>query len=139
MKLSKIHTPTLTLLTPLDKLKHPSARVWRYHYDGNKDEIQATSEGGTEVYTRMDGRSRRYSPSHTEEGTAITGHPAKIVELEGGALRMQEVGDNQVIETGEEQENFIAHLKNYEGEWLCEDIQTPDGTEWMSEAMKMGH
>ena len=94
------------------------ARVWRYHFDGNKDKIQARSEGGTEVYTRMDGRSRRYSLSHIKEGTAITGHPATIVELEGGALRMQEVGDNQAVETDKEHETFIAHLKNYGGEWF---------------------
>ena len=83
MELSKIHTPTLALLTPLDKWKHPSARVWRYYFDENKGEIQARSEEGTEVYTRMDGRCRRYSLSHTVEGTAITGQSATIVELEG--------------------------------------------------------
>ena len=81
------------------------------------------------MYTRMDGRSRRYSLSHIEEGTAITSHPATIVKLEGGALRMQEVGGDQAIETDKEHETFIAHLKNYGGEWLWEDIQTPDGTE----------
>ena len=64
------------------------------------------------MYTRMDGRCRRYSLSHIEEGAAITGHPATIVELERGALRMQEVGGNQAIETDKEHETFIAHLKN---------------------------
>ena len=102
--------------------------MWSYYYDGNKDKIQAKSEGGTEVYTRMDERSRQYSHSHTEEGTAITGHLATIVELEEGALRIQEVGHDQVIEADKEQEDFLAHLKNYGGEWFCEDIQTPDGT-----------
>ena len=51
---------------------------------------------------------------------------------------MQEVGHNQVIETGKEQENFLAHLKNYGREWFWEDTQTPYGTEWMAEAMKNG-
>ena len=51
---------------------------------------------------------------------------------------MQEVGHNQVIETDKEQEDFLAHLKNYGGEWFWEDIQTPDDTEWMAEAMKNG-
>ena len=51
---------------------------------------------------------------------------------------MQEVGDDQVIEMDKEHETFIAHLKNYGGEWFWEDIQTPDGTEWMAEAMKNG-
>ena len=69
------------------------------------------------------------SLSHTKEGTAITGHPATIVKLEGGALRMQEVGNDQVIETDKEHETFMAHLKNYEKEWFWEDIQTPDGIE----------
>ena len=137
-ELSKIHTPAFKLLTPLDSWKHPSGRVWIYYYDGNEDEIQSKSEGGTEVYTMIAGRSRQYSLSHTEEGTAITGHPATIVKLEGGVLRMQEVGHNQVIETDKEQEDFLAHLKNYGREWFWEDIQTPDGTEWMAEAMKNG-
>ena len=55
--------------------------MWRYYYDGNKDEIQAKLEGGTEVYTRMDGRNRRYSHSHREQGMAVTGHPATIAKL----------------------------------------------------------
>ena len=88
------------------------------------------------MYTRMNGRNRQYSLSHTEEGTAITGHPATFVKLEGGALRMQEVGDDQAVETDKEHETFKAHLKNYGVEWFWEDIQTPDSTEWMAEALK---
>ena len=42
---------------------------------------------------------------------------------------MQEVGVNQAVETDKEHETLIAHLKNYEGEWFWEDVQTPDGTE----------
>ena len=46
------------------------------------------------------------------------------------------------METEEEEEEeegaFIEHLKNYGGEWFWEDIQWPDGTEWMAEAMKNG-
>ena len=64
------------------------ARMWKYYYDEIKDKIQAKPEGGTEVYTRMDGRSRQYSHLHREQGTAITGHPATIVELDEGALKM---------------------------------------------------
>ena len=124
-ELSKIKTLAFKLLTPLDRWNHSSACVWRYYYDENKDKIQAKSEGDTEVYTRMDGRSRRYSHSHTKEDTAIIGHLATLVELEGGALRMQEVGHSQVIETDEEQEDFLPHLKNYGGEWFWEDIQAP--------------
>ena len=51
---------------------------------------------------------------------------------------MQEVGGDQAIETDKEHETFTAHLNNYGGEWFWEDIQTPDGTEWMAEAMKNG-
>ena len=75
------------------------------------------------MYTRMNGRNRQYSLSHTEEGTAITGHPATIVKLEGGALRMQEVGNNQAVETAKEHETFITHLKNYGGEWFWETFK----------------
>ena len=81
------------------------------------------------MYTRMDERCRRYSLIHTEEGTVITGHPETIVELEGGALRLQEVGGDQVMETDKEHGTFIEHLKNYGGEWFWEVIQCPDGTE----------
>ena len=88
-------------------------RMWRYYYDKNKDEIQAKSESGTKVYTRMDGRSRRYFHSHREQGTAIPGHPATIIKLEEGALKMEEVGHDQGIEANKEQEYFLAHLRNY--------------------------
>ena len=111
-ELSKIHTPTLVLLSPLDKWRQPSARVWRYYFDENEDKIRAKSEEGTEVHTRMNGRCRRCSLSHTEEETAITGHPATIVELEGGALRLQEVGGDQVVEVDKEHGTSIEHLKN---------------------------
>ena len=49
---------------------------------------------------------------------------------------MQEVGHNQVIEANEEQEDLLTHLRNYGGEWFWEDIQIPDGTAWMAEAIK---
>ena len=65
-ELSEIHTPAFKLLSPLDSWIYLSARVWRYHYDKNKDKIQVKLEGGTEVYTRMDGHSRQYSYSHRE-------------------------------------------------------------------------
>ena len=77
------------MLSPLDRCIHHLASVWRYYYDGNKVEIQTKLEGSTEVYTRMDGRSRRYSHSHREAGTPITGQPATIAKLEDGALRVQ--------------------------------------------------
>ena len=32
----------------------------------------------------------------------------------------------------------IDQVRNYGGEWFWEDIQTPDGTEWLAEAMKNG-
>ena len=79
--------------------------MWRYYYNRNKDEIQAKLEGGTEVYTRMDGRSRTYTHSHREAGTAIPGHPATIIKLEDGALNVQEVGHDQIVEANEDQED----------------------------------
>ena len=53
--------------------------------------------------------------------------PATIVELKGvgGALRMQKVGNDKVIEIDKEQEGFIAHLQNYGGKRFWEDMQTP--------------
>ena len=110
---SKIHIPTFKLLSLLGRCIHPLARVWRYYYDKNKDKIQEKSEGGTEVYTRMDGKSRRYSHSHREAGTAITGHPVTIAKLEDGALRVQEVGHDQVMEADKEHEGFLTPLRNY--------------------------
>ena len=100
-ELSKIHTPTFKLLSLMDRLIHPLACMWRYYYDRNKDKIQAKLEGGTEVYTRMDRQSRRYKHLHREAGTAITGHPATIIKLEDGALKVQEVGHDQVLEADE--------------------------------------
>ena len=86
-----------------------------------------------------DGRNRWYSHSHREQGTAVTGHQATIAELEGEALIIQEVGQDQVIKADKEQQDFLTHLRNYGGEWFWEDIQTPDGTECLAEAIKTGH
>ena len=86
----------------------------------------------------MDRQIRRYSHLHREQGTAVTDHPATITKLEDGALRMQEVGHDQVMEADEEQEDFFTYLRNDGGEWFWEDIQTPDGTEWLAEAMQNG-
>ena len=57
-----------------------------HYYDVNEDKIQAKSEGGTEVYTRMTRQNRRYSHSHRETGTTITSHPATIAKPEDGAI-----------------------------------------------------
>ena len=111
-----MHTPTFKLLSPLDRWKHPLAGVWRYYCDENKDETTVKLEGGTEVYTRMDRQSRRYKHLQRETATTITGHPATIVKLEDGALKVQEVGHDQVVEVDKEQEDFLTHLKAYGGE-----------------------
>ena len=94
------------------------AHVRRYYYDGNRDKIRVKSEGGTEVYTRMDRQSRRYSRSHREQGTTVTGHPAIITKLLDRVLRMQEVGHDQVIEADEEQKDLLTHLRDYRGDWF---------------------
>ena len=112
-ELSKTHPPTFKLLSTLDRLIYPLARVLRYYYDGKKDEIQPQSEGSTEEYTRMDMQSTRYNHSHREAGTAITGHPATRVELENGTMKVHEVGHDQVVEADREQEDFLTHLRNY--------------------------
>ena len=126
-ELSKIHNATSKLLSPLDIWINPFARMWRYCYDGKKDKIQAKLEGSAEVYPRVDGRSRRYNHSHRETRTTITGHPATIVELEDGALKVQRSWSLS-SSTDEEQDDFSTHLRRYKGAWFCEDIQTPDGT-----------
>ena len=62
----------------------------------------------------------------------ITGHPATITKLEDGALRMQELGHDQAVVVDEEQEDFLPHLRNHS------PIETPDGAEWLADAMTNG-
>ena len=40
--------------------------------------------------------------------------------------------------TEELESGFLQHLKSYGGEWFWEDLYTPDGIEWMPEAMSRG-
>ena len=35
-----------------------------------------------------------------------------------------------------EQEDFLAHLRAYRGEWFLDSIQTPGVTHWLAEAME---
>ena len=37
-----------------------------------------------------------------------------------------------------EHEDLLTHLRAYGGEWFWDDIQMPDGTDWLAEAMKNG-
>ena len=75
-------------------------------------------EDSTEIYTKMDGQSRRYIHSHKKAGMTTICHPATITKLEAGALRLQELGHDQVVEADKEQEDFSIHLRNYGGEWF---------------------
>ena len=45
-ELSKMYTPTLWLLSPLDQWMNPTARIWRYFFDERKDEIQVAADRG---------------------------------------------------------------------------------------------
>jgi hypothetical protein len=88
----------------------------RHYYDEDRDKIQAKSDGGVEIYTRMNGQGRRYHYSHREAEAAISGHPATVAEQGDGKLKGQEVGCNQVKEVNVEQEAFLTYLKAYRGE-----------------------
>ena len=38
-ELSKINTPKIKLLSPLNRWLHPSVHVWRHYFDKDKDEV----------------------------------------------------------------------------------------------------
>ena len=101
----------------------------RRYFDKDKDEVWAKSDRGTEIYTRVDGSGRKYQYSHREAGATTCGHPVTVAEQEDGTLKIREVDHDQAGEDIVEQEDFLTHLKAYRGEWLWDDIQTPNGTE----------
>ena len=68
----------------------------------------------------------------------ISGHPVIAVKQEDGTLKVREVGHDQAKEDNVEQEDFLTHLRAYEGEWFRDNIQTPNGTECIVEAIKNG-
>ena len=54
--------------------------MWRHYYDEDIDNIQAKADCSMDIYTRMNGRGRRYHYSHREVEATISGHPATVVE-----------------------------------------------------------
>ena len=60
-ELSKFHTPAFKLLTPLDRWKYCSARVWRYYYDKNREDSNKIR--------------RRHRGVHTDKRTKQTVFP----------------------------------------------------------------
>ena len=43
-----------------------------------------------------------------------------------------------VDETENPDSTFVQHLRSYGGEWFWGDLRTPDGVEWIPEAMSKG-
>ena len=59
-----------------------------------------------------------------------------VIEQENGTLKVQEVGHGQAGEVNLEQEYFLlTNVKAYGVEWFWDNIKTPDGTEWIAEAL----
>ena len=51
---------------------------------------------------------------------------------------MIDTGPPLATATEELESSFLQHLRSYGGEWFWEDLHTPDGIEWMPEAMSRG-
>ena len=70
--------------------------MWRHYYAEDIDNIQAKADCSTDIYTRMNGRGRRYHYSHREAEAKIRRHSVTVIEQENGILQVQEVGCGQV-------------------------------------------
>ena len=71
----KWNTLTFQLLSPMDRWINPTARIWRYFYDKNKDEIQVKTDHGLEIYPRDSGRHRQYKYLHNSDKEHPTRNP----------------------------------------------------------------
>ena len=137
-ELSRWHTPTFRLLSPMDRWVNPTARIWRYFYDEDKDEIQVKSDRGLEIYPRDSGRRRQYRYSHNDDEEQPSGIPATATENDDGTLRIRDTGPGLAERENVTHSTFVEHLNSYGGEWFWNDLRTPDGTDWIAEAMKRG-
>ena len=91
-ELIRWHTPMFRLLLPMDRWTNPTARIWRYFYDKDKDEIQVKSDRDMEIYPRDSGRRRQYRYSHNNDEEHPTGVPATATENNDGTLQIRDTG-----------------------------------------------
>ena len=95
-------------------------------------------EQGVEVYGRVPGGRRRYRKRAGELREAPEGDLATVKEEANGCLKVIDTGPPLATATEELEGSFLQPLRNYGGEWFWEDLHTPDGIEWMPEAMSRG-
>ena len=69
---------------------------------------------------------------------APVGEPATVKEEANSCLKVIDTGPPLATAAEELESSFLQHLRSYRGEWFWEDLYTPDGIEWMPEAMSRG-
>ena len=96
------------------------------------------TDQGVEVYGRVLGGRRRYRATGGELRDAPAGKLATVKEDTDGCLEVVDTGPLMVDETEEPDSTFFQHLRSYGEEWFWDDLRTPDGIEWIPEAMSKG-
>ena len=96
------------------------------------------TDRGLEIYPRDSGRRRQYKYSHKSKEEHPTGAPATATENEDGTLRIRDTGHNITEREDTIHNTFVEHLKLYDGEWFWTDLRTPNGTDWIADAMTKG-
>ena len=132
----QLEHPTFQLLLPIDQWIDPSVRIWRYFYDKNKDEIQVKTDRGLEIYRRDSGCRRQYKYSHNSDKEYPTGAPATATDNKEGTLCIRDTGHKLAERENTTHNTFLKHLNSYSGERFWTDFCTPDGTDWIADAMK---
>ena len=99
------------------------------------DKLTVSTEEGVEVYGRALGGRCRYRKRAGELREAPVGEPTTVNEEANGCLKVINTGPSLATATEELEGSFLQNLRSYGGEWFWEDLCTPDGIEWMPEAM----
>ena len=90
------------------------------------------------MYKRTEGNRRKYHRDEAETREKVHGNPATVTEDEDGLLKVLETGPSPTEDVVDENKSFCQHLMGYRRGWFWDNLITPDGIEWIPEAMQRG-
>ena len=83
--------------------------------DEEADELTVATDQGIELYSRAEGRRRRYYKKEGEQREAIAGKPVTVQEDGDKFLKVVDTGPPLWEEAEEVEDTFHQHLRSYGG------------------------
>ena len=136
--LSRLTLPTRYLLQPLGPWIAPSQQIWRYHLNAKADELEVERGEEIDIYlpAKTEGRaSKKYHKQRTVPLRLPSGSPASVMDMDGGALRIDVTRTSLHQPAAPKEQSFIEFLHSWGGTWMWKGLAMPVDTKWLNDAV----